>query len=243
VDAEVESAADSSSEPSSGVFQTVRPTAFDGAPIPVVRIGGSPPPARIEEPKSDVSAEDIQQYRPVVRAVVRRICRRIPNDDALRKDLDAAGMAGLVTALRRKDRCRPDEFECYARVRVRGAVLDELRRLDWASRTMRASLRQSEDNPSSGFMSFTFDSTAIEELPAPSPAESPLETALRHSDQEALVSAVEELPERYGAVVRMHYFEALPFCEIARLLQVTPARVSQIHTRALMELREKLSSS
>jgi RNA polymerase sigma factor for flagellar operon FliA len=154
-------------------------------------------------------------------------------------------MAGLVTALRRKDRCRPDEFECYARVRIRGAVLDELRRLDWASRTMRASIRQStsEDGPPSAFMSFTFDSSAIDELPAPSATESPLDAALRHSDQEALVSAVDQLPERYGAVVRMHYFEALPFCEIARLLHVTPARVSQIHTRAILELRELLLRS
>jgi RNA polymerase sigma factor for flagellar operon FliA len=189
-----------------------------------------------------ISSEDIQQYRPVVRAVVRSICRRIPHDEALRQDLNAAGMAGLLDALKRRGDLPADELEWYARVRIRGAILDELRKLDWASRAMRVSLRRSGDEQArpAGFFSITVDSAALEELSAAT-AESPLDSAVRHADRRALDFAVQQLPERDGAVLRMHYFEAVPFNEIARLLHVTPARVSQIHARAIRELREWLS--
>ncbi len=153
-------------------------------------------------------------------------------------------MAGLVDALRKKRHCPDGEFEWYARVRIRGAILDELRRRDWATRGMRALERARRENgdsmaPSEGF-SLIVDSSAVDELAASANDDSPLDAAERRSDRRALDHAVRQLPERDGAVVRMHYFEAVPFHEIAKFLRVTPARVSQIHARAIRGLRERL---
>lgn len=64
---------------------------------------------------------------------------------------------------------------------------------------------------------------------------------LRH-EQEALASAIESLPEREQKIVRMHYFEGVQFKAIAKELGVSEPRVSQLHTRAMTMLRERVAA-
>jgi len=77
----------------------------------------------------------VEQYLPLVKAVVGRLAMTLPthvNSD----DLYSAGLVGLLNAVRRFDLKSGSSFEHYARVRIRGAVFDELRRLDWVPRSV-----------------------------------------------------------------------------------------------------------
>jgi RNA polymerase sigma factor for flagellar operon FliA len=86
-------------------------------------------------PGSDTENSLVEQYLPLVKAVVGRLAMTLPshvNSD----DLYSAGLVGLLNALRRFDFKGGSSFETYARVRIRGAVFDELRRLDWVPRSV-----------------------------------------------------------------------------------------------------------
>jgi RNA polymerase sigma factor for flagellar operon FliA len=77
----------------------------------------------------------IEQYLPLVKTVVGRLAMTLPahvNHD----DLYSAGLVGLLQAVRRFDAKCGSSFEHYARMRIRGAILDELRRLDWVPRSV-----------------------------------------------------------------------------------------------------------
>jgi len=77
----------------------------------------------------------VEQFLPLVKAVVGRLAMTLPshvNSD----DLYSAGLVGLLNAVRRFDLKSGSSFEHYARVRIRGAVFDELRRLDWVPRSI-----------------------------------------------------------------------------------------------------------
>jgi RNA polymerase sigma factor for flagellar operon FliA len=85
------------------------------------------------------------------------------------------------------------------------------------------------------------DPEALARLPAlASGTACPLEGIARRREQGALARAVARLPEREARITRMHYFDEVPLREIAAHLMVTPARVSQLHSRALKTLRALL---
>jgi RNA polymerase sigma factor for flagellar operon FliA len=77
------------------------------------------------------------QYAPLVKTIVDRIASRVPPHIAEREDLMNVGIIGLMSALEKFDKTRNAPFESYARFRIRGAVLDELRSRDWLSRSTR----------------------------------------------------------------------------------------------------------
>ncbi len=198
------------------------------------RIGGT-----AMETAKPVTRSDIEQHRHIVDAAVARVCRRIPLGAAPRQDLEAAALCGLVDALNRKGSRTPEEFEWYARVRVRGAIMDELRKRDWAPRRVRARIRREREEGTGGSEPFVvmLDSEAVDRLPAQNGGQSPLELYEERSERLALRRAIARLSERDGTVLRMHYLDSIPFKDIAAKLNVTQARVSQLHTRALHALR------
>ena len=77
------------------------------------------------------------QYAPLVKNIVERIASKVPSHIADRNDLMNVGVIGLMSALEKFDKGRNVQFETYARYRIRGAVLDELRSRDWLSRSTR----------------------------------------------------------------------------------------------------------
>jgi RNA polymerase sigma factor for flagellar operon FliA len=79
----------------------------------------------------------IMTYAPLVKNVVGRMTYKLPIDAADREDLINVGIIGLMEALDKFDRNRNVQFETYARFRIRGAVLDELRSRDWVPRSIR----------------------------------------------------------------------------------------------------------
>ena len=86
----------------------------------------------------------LTQYAPLVRYVVNRIAAGLPKN-VDQEDLFSAGVLGLLDALEKYDSSKGTKFETYAVWRIRGSVLDELRSLDWASRSTRRKAREIEE--------------------------------------------------------------------------------------------------
>lgn len=80
------------------------------------------------------------EHMPRVRSIARRIHDRLPRQVPL-EDLVNAGVVGLIDALNKFDDARHVEFEAYAKFRIRGAILDSLRELDWSPRLLRRKAR------------------------------------------------------------------------------------------------------
>lgn len=88
-------------------------------------------------------AEALHRYAPLVKYVVDRIASGLPKSIE-KDDLIHAALIGLFDALEKFDHSRGTKFETYAIWRIKGAVLDELRALDWASRSTRRRAREIE---------------------------------------------------------------------------------------------------
>ena len=94
-------------------------------------------------PGSALENTMVEEYLPLVRTVVGRLAMTLPshvNSD----DLHSAGLVGLLNALRRYNPDCGTSFETYARVRIRGAVFDELRRMDWVPRSVHEKAKRIE---------------------------------------------------------------------------------------------------
>ena len=90
---------------------------------------------------TDTENELVQKYLPLVSAVVNRLAMTLP-EHVDHDDLYSVGLIGLLQALRNYNPACGTSFETYARVRVRGAMLDELRRMDWVPRTIHEKARK-----------------------------------------------------------------------------------------------------
>src|SRR5271165_2451625 len=86
----------------------------------------------------------LMEQLPQVRYIARRIHDRLPRHVPL-EDLVHAGVVGLIDALHKFDRAKHVQFGSYAKFRIRGAILDSLRELDWSPRDLRRQARRLEE--------------------------------------------------------------------------------------------------
>jgi RNA polymerase sigma factor for flagellar operon FliA len=100
---------------------------------------------RYHQQNSDTNTDTenalVQKYLPLVSAVMGRLAMTLP-EHVDHDDLYSVGLIGLLQALRNYNPECGTSFETYARVRVRGAMLDELRRMDWVPRTIHEKARR-----------------------------------------------------------------------------------------------------
>lgn len=225
--------------------------------------------------------EIVESYLPLVQQVVNRIARGLPQHIS-KDDLISMGTVGLLKAA---DRFEPDKgvkFETFATWRIRGAILDGLREMDWVPRQVRQWQREIErayqaveaqknasasDEDVAAFLGIdTADFqkrltqislggvSSLEEslhyseeglglheiLPDPN-TEDPLLQVAKEEMKSVLAAAINRLPEKEKIVVALYYYEELTIKEIAEVLEVTSARISQLHTKAICRLRGSLS--
>ncbi len=81
--------------------------------------------------------ELVLQYAPLVKNVVSRVMVKLPLNAMDKEEMTSVGIIGLMSAIEKFDKKRNVKFETYARFRIRGAVLDELRARDWVPRSSR----------------------------------------------------------------------------------------------------------
>ncbi len=85
----------------------------------------------------------VERYAPLVRRIAHYMIARLPANVDL-GDVTQAGMLGLLDAISRYEETQGAQFETYAAQRIRGAIVDELRRNDWLPRSLRRNMRRIE---------------------------------------------------------------------------------------------------
>ncbi|WP_448318008.1 RNA polymerase sigma factor WhiG [Streptomyces sp. CO7] len=227
----------------------------------------------------------ILHYSPLVKYVAGRVSVGLPSN-VEQADFVSSGVFGLIDAIEKFDVEREIKFETYAITRIRGAMIDELRALDWIPRSVRQKARNVERayatlearlrrTPTEAEVADEMDVT-VEELHAvfsqlslanvvaleevlhgggegggrmslmetleDTAADDPVEVAEDRELRRLLARAINMLPDREKTVVTLYYFEGLTLAEIGNVLGVTESRVSQIHTKSVLQLRAKLAS-
>ncbi len=84
--------------------------------------------------------DEIAQHTPLVKRIAYHLMSRLP-PSVQQDDLIQAGMIGLLESLRNYDASQGASFQTYARIRIRGAMLDEIRKNDWAPRSVHRKAR------------------------------------------------------------------------------------------------------
>lgn len=216
-------------------------------------------------PQTD--AELLKKFGPLIDRVTRRMAARLGSSTQA-DELWSVAALGLLDAARRFDGSRAVKFETFAEHRIRGAILDEVRRLDHLPRRLRADTekvqkgkatlqrelgREPTQDELAEKLAMPVEEVAELELVRAPPV--PLEWALEVADdgegsegvvdkkraKERLQKAIEGLNERLQMVLSLYYVEEFTFKEIGKLLQVSEARVCQLHADAVSKLRTRLS--
>lgn len=194
-------------------------------------------------------------------------------------DLVSYGIFGLIDAIDRYDINSGNKFSTYAQLRIRGEIIDQIRKLDWVPRATRQKNKKIDNTYKLLMDRFTREPTdeemAVElemsledylqmrkkttiatliSIDEPIGSEDGRigETLQSNKDQtpeselhkselkQMLVEALENLTEKEKIVISLYYFDELTLKEISHVLEVTESRISQIHSKALMKLQNKL---
>jgi RNA polymerase sporulation-specific sigma factor len=160
----------------------------------------------------------IEAYQPLVFKVVMQI--RPP--DAVLMDMLQEGTVGLIEAVERFDHTRGIRFSTFAPYRIRGRVLNALRRVGpWEY-----SLEQEDHG----------DTPPISRLPDPS-SDDAFAGVEEGATLEQVRQAIDDLPEREGAILRAAYVESRAPRRIAADLQISLSHFYRLHKQALAHMR------
>ena len=199
--------------------------------------------ARCREGDSASRCELIERYAPLATAMARRM--RVPTNALTgRDDLESAALVGLIDAVDRYDPDRGVPFEGYAGLRIRGAVLDELRRVDDHTRDQRRRARAVADDadPEIGAFRATLSLDLLLESGDRDWAAEDL-TDDRYESQDLrgrVESALRCLPPRQRELLARYYGDALTLRQSAVRMGISEARACQLHGRAILNLRREL---
>ena len=196
-------------------------------------------------------------------------------------DLVGYGTFGLIDAIDKYDFDKGVKFETYASVRIRGAILDQIRKMDWIPRTLRQKQkkvdaaykkieletgRPATDEEIAKELEISLDelddwqsqtkvSNLISlddymeqgetkvEIASSEDYVQPEKVVEQQALKQILIDALELLTEKEKKVIVFYYYEELTLKEISSILEVTESRVSQLHTKALQKLRNKLGNN
>jgi RNA polymerase sigma factor FliA len=222
--------------------------------------------------QSSGSAGDdlIVRHAELVKRIAYHLAGRLPPSVAV-DDLIQAGMLGLMEAAANYTASRGASFETYAGIRIRGAMIDALRALDWAPRSVhrkaraaaaamreveRTTGRSARDVEIAQHMGVSLEEyhSIVQDAASCRLASLDDETGGNHeatadpfretADDQMRVSlakAIEMLPERERLVMSLYYSDGLNLKEIGEVLKVTESRACQLHGQALVRLKARLA--
>lgn len=222
---------------------------------------------------SEIKKKLIESYIPLVKHVVYRMNIKLPAY-LEQDDLISYGIFGLMQSIERYDIKKGVKFETYAYSRIRGSIIDELRKLDLIPQNIRkkvtllqnvySELEQGQGGTVSDedvceklnislselhnifiqIRPFTnlipFDDFIFVENKEFTKPERVLE---QKEVKKLLGNAIKNLSDQEKLVITLYYYEGLNFKEISKILNLSQGRISQIHTKAILRLRGKLSKN
>ena len=216
----------------------------------------------------------VKTHAKLVKHIAFHLLSRLPVSVQV-DDLIQSGMIGLLEAAQRFDKDNTASFETYASIRIRGSMLDELRKTSWMPRSTHQNMRKiasairelenTLDRPpkakeiaehmhidldtyyqmsqtayANEIMSLDGFNSESSQLNIPS-GEQPTD-AIEQQDLHCYVAQhIQQLPEREKLIVSLYYTEKLTFKEIAQVLELTEARISQLHGQAMARLNARLN--
>jgi len=226
----------------------------------------------------------VRQYAPLVKYVAGKVAIGMPHNVEF-DDLVGFGVFGLFDAIEKFDPEKHVKFKTYAVTRIRGAIFDELRSIDWVPRSVRQKAREVEDAVRrletslgrsatdreiakemgislSDFQKLMLkisgtsilslndvwytgednDKVSIVESIESPQSLNPDTIVEKEEIKRVIIEAINELPDKEKKVLVLYYYEDLTLKEIGKVLEVTESRISQLHTKAIMRLRAKLTN-
>jgi RNA polymerase sigma factor FliA len=224
----------------------------------------------------------ILQYSPLVKYVAGRVSVGLPATIE-HADLVSYGMFGLIDAIEKFDLAKGVKFETYAISRIKGAIIDELRSIDWIPRSVRSKARDVEKalttlevklrrTPTEEELAEELDmgvkelrqvltqvslvsvaaldesfsgedaerQALVDTLQDPKAADP--ESSYEDVEMRAMLAeAMNRMSEREKTVLVLYYFEGMTLAQIGQVLGVTESRVCQMHTKAVLGLRAKMT--
>lgn len=192
-------------------------------------------------------------------------------------DLVGYGVLGLIDSINKFDINKNIKFETYAQIRIRGSIIDSIRKLDWIPRSLR---RKSKDvqnaisflenktgrSPSNLEIAeqlgieidelelllsdiSVFNVTSLDDILKDS-NENPIkdfnesnkpEQAYEEKEiKDLLAESIDALSENEKLVVSLYYYDELTYKEIGKTLDLSESRISQIHSKAIMKMKNFL---
>jgi RNA polymerase sigma factor FliA len=232
----------------------------------------------VEEPST--KEEIILRHLDLVKYIALRLAPRLPGDISV-DDLFSSGIIGLMDAIDKFDPSQQIQFKTYAKIRIKGAMLDEIRAMDWIPRSLRqkssrlehtfATLerklgRHPTDEEAAKELNVSADEyyklldeiksisvlpmeilDALQETQTEGQlgvhADNPVHAIYREQIRQKLAEAISSLSKNEQLVLSLYYYEELTMKEIGVTLGYTESRISQLHTKAVLRLRSRLSRS
>ena len=209
-----------------------------------------------------IQTNALREHAPMVQRMARRMAARLPRN-VESDDLVQVGMLGLIEALARFDVAQGIPFAAYASQRIRGAMTDELRRCDWAPRTLRASQRhaaqahqrlcqtlhrepmdcemaQAMGMPLADYQRLRGDMHSAQVVCIDDVMTAAQAVQAEDSTQSTeLAEAIARLPERQQKLLGMRYEHGMNFKEIGAVFGFTESRAAALHRQAVAWLCAK----
>lgn len=212
----------------------------------------------------------VTRHAELVKRIAYHLAGRLPPSVEV-ADLIQAGMLGLLEAATHYTANRGASFETYAGIRIRGAMIDALRKLDWAPRSVHRKARavaaavrdieketgrDARDIEIAERLGMSMDDyhaivqdaascrlTTLDDATAAAAPDmaDPFRELADDDFRGALAQAIENLPEREKLVMSLYYGDELNLKEIGAVLKVTESRVCQLHGQALVRLKARLA--
>ena len=223
----------------------------------------------------------ITEYIFVVKYVAGRLSMYLGNTVEY-NDLVSDGIFGLIDAIEKYDISKGVKFETYASLRVRGSILDHIRKLDWVPRSLRQKQKKIDEairkieketgkeprnHDIAKELNISIDeyynwctqtslinlislddytNSGLEAFVQPvhkSCFEHPEELIDRQETKKILSEVIDKLNEKEKKVIALYYYEELTLREISYILGVSESRVSQIHSKAITKIRQKIDKN
>lgn len=204
-------------------------------------------------------------FLPAIQIMAKQVLRKYPSNLDL-DDLVSCGVCGLLQARMKFDPSKNILFKTYAEYRIRGAMLDELRSFDWASRYYRDQIKKARKIKNQMIQDGNLNYDKLQSIMAlddfkfyellrrldkddiyqsfnqVAEQEDEVEGVIEKESIDEIVEQIDDLADSHKKVLHLYYFDQKPMKEIAEKMNLSESRISQIHKQAIIQIKNDIKS-